>query len=114
MTPDEMWHNQDWTFECPVCGFEKGEHYYAFCPLPNGLRPSIDAQCGKEITVIPGPKQPKGRYGVPITYDDSPAPTCDSVKDNVKGVINDHVCPTCKNDRCTKSEISCWKCGEKL
>lgn len=26
-------------------------------------------------------------------------------------VINDHVCPSCKNDKCSKAEKSCWKCG---
>ena len=28
--------------------------------------------------------------------------------------INDHICPSCKNDRVSKSEASCWKCGGKL
>jgi hypothetical protein len=28
--------------------------------------------------------------------------------------INDHTCPTCKNDRCSKTEKSCWKCGNSL
>ena len=28
--------------------------------------------------------------------------------------INDHVCPTCKNKRCSKSELVCWRCGNKL
>jgi hypothetical protein len=27
---------------------------------------------------------------------------------------NDYTCPTCKNDRCSKTEKSCWKCGSKL
>ena|SRR6266446_1680116 len=29
-------------------------------------------------------------------------------------LVNDHTCPTCKNDRCSKSEKSCWKCGGLL
>ena len=29
-------------------------------------------------------------------------------------LINNHVCPSCKNDRLNKSEKSCWKCGAKL
>lgn len=33
---------------------------------------------------------------------------------NVNQIINDHTCPSCKNDRCSRSEKSCWKCGEKL
>ena len=28
--------------------------------------------------------------------------------------VNDYVCPTCKNDRCSKSEKTCWKCGGTL
>jgi hypothetical protein len=27
---------------------------------------------------------------------------------------NDYTCPSCKNDRCSKTEKSCWKCGNKL
>lgn len=29
-------------------------------------------------------------------------------------IINDYICPTCKNNRCSKSEKLCWRCGEKL
>lgn len=29
-------------------------------------------------------------------------------------VVNDHVCPSCGNDRCSKQERSCWKCGNRL
>jgi hypothetical protein len=25
--------------------------------------------------------------------------------------INDYVCPGCRNDKCSKTEKSCWKCG---
>ncbi len=28
--------------------------------------------------------------------------------------INNHICPHCKNDRVSKSEASCWKCGGNL
>lgn len=28
--------------------------------------------------------------------------------------INDHVCPTCKNDKCSLAEVTCWKCGNPL
>lgn len=28
--------------------------------------------------------------------------------------VNDHICPTCKNDRCSKTEKSCWRCGNSL
>jgi hypothetical protein len=27
---------------------------------------------------------------------------------------NDYVCPTCQNDKCSKSEKICWRCGNKL
>jgi hypothetical protein len=29
-------------------------------------------------------------------------------------VVNDHICPTCGNDRVSKNENSCWKCGNSL
>jgi len=28
--------------------------------------------------------------------------------------VNDHICPTCGNDRVSKCEKSCWKCGGLL
>jgi hypothetical protein len=28
--------------------------------------------------------------------------------------VNDHVCPSCKNHRCSRSEKLCWKCGDPL
>ncbi len=28
--------------------------------------------------------------------------------------VNDHVCPTCKCDRVSKSEARCWRCGGDL
>ena len=28
--------------------------------------------------------------------------------------VNDHVCPTCQNNKCSKSEKLCWKCGNPL
>lgn len=28
--------------------------------------------------------------------------------------MNNHTCPTCKNTRCSKSEIICWRCGNRL
>lgn len=28
--------------------------------------------------------------------------------------INDYTCPVCHNDRCSKSEKICWKCGNKF
>jgi hypothetical protein len=34
--------------------------------------------------------------------------------DAASQAVNDHVCPTCKNNRCSKSEKTCWKCGGKL
>jgi hypothetical protein len=32
----------------------------------------------------------------------------------VLAAVNDHICPSCRNDRCSKSEKSCWKCGNSL
>ena len=32
----------------------------------------------------------------------------------INGPINDYVCPTCRNDKCSKSEKICWCCGNKL
>jgi hypothetical protein len=40
---------------------------------------------------------------------DSPIETPSS-----SAVINDHICPTCSNNRCSKSEKTCWRCGNKL
>lgn len=34
--------------------------------------------------------------------------------DNPTVAVNNHICPSCKNDRCSKSEKSCWKCGGVL
>jgi hypothetical protein len=28
--------------------------------------------------------------------------------------MNDHTCPSCGNDKCSKAEKSCWKCGATL
>lgn len=36
------------------------------------------------------------------------------VHDPKAPAINDHVCPHCQNDRVSKSEPSCWRCGGKL
>ena len=32
----------------------------------------------------------------------------------VVAAVNDCVCRTCRNDRCSKSEKTCWKCGGAL
>src|ERR1700723_4317223 len=28
--------------------------------------------------------------------------------------VNDHVCPSCQNNRVSRSEKTCWKCGNPL
>lgn len=28
--------------------------------------------------------------------------------------VNDHTCPSCGNNRCSKAEVKCWKCGGVL
>ncbi len=33
---------------------------------------------------------------------------------NLSVAVNDYVCPTCKNDRCSKREKICWRCGHNL
>lgn len=32
----------------------------------------------------------------------------------VSSTVNDHVCSHCKNERCSKSEKNCWRCGGPL
>jgi hypothetical protein len=34
--------------------------------------------------------------------------------DKKKPAVNDHVCPCCGNDKVSKTEKSCWKCGGTL
>jgi ribosomal protein L37AE/L43A len=29
-------------------------------------------------------------------------------------LVNDHICPACGNNRCSRQEIKCWRCGNKL
>jgi len=38
----------------------------------------------------------------------------DAIKLNNSVAINNHICPHCQNNRCSKSERSCWKCGGTL
>jgi hypothetical protein len=119
--------NSDWSAKCSICGFERGEHYDAYCPKKDGQRPSLRIG-GSSLFPIAGPDAPRGQYGVPIAY--LPDGTWEFVhrplinypnmisgassSNKIGPPINDHVCPTCKNDRCSKSEKSCWKCGGKL
>jgi hypothetical protein len=128
MDPQE-WHG-DHLAICPVCQLSRGSHFDALCPTPKGTVPSYtySSYGGKDAIPLFGPEQPRGRYGVPILYHPdgkswffgdpskgAPAPTCNQVKDNVGTPINDHVCPTCRNDRCSKNtETHCWRCGNKL
>ncbi len=32
----------------------------------------------------------------------------------VNTIVNDATCSKCNNNRCSKTENSCWRCGEKL
>lgn len=34
--------------------------------------------------------------------------------DGKSNAINDHVCPSCGNTRVSKSEKTCWSCGNNL
>ena len=36
------------------------------------------------------------------------------INPSLKPAVNDHVCPKCKNNRLSKTEVKCWSCGEKL
>lgn len=110
---DQLEWQRDYDALCPICLRTRGEHYNGYCPLPNGLPPSTRLDKGMLMPVA-GPDQPRGRWGVPITYGNTQAPTCAPMKDKVSAPINDHICPTCKNDRCSLPEVTCWKCGGKL
>ena len=126
MDPTE-WHSDSEAL-CPVCGFPRGHHYNAFCPTSKGTNPSYDYGPGglKDAVPVLGPSQPRGRYGVPIDYHPdgsweystdtviTKTTSCNAVKANVGAPINDHVCPHCRNDRVSKVEASCWRCGGKL
>lgn len=47
--------------------------------------------------------------------DDSSVPIGDIIPvASMSQAINNHVCPTCKNNRVSKTENSCWSCGNKL
>ena len=37
----------------------------------------------------------------------------DKIPDS-RELVNDHICPACGNNRCSRSEIKCWRCGNKL
>lgn len=34
-----------------------------------------------------------------------------SINKNINIPINDYICKLCLNERCSKNEKSCWKCG---
>ena len=42
--------------------------------------------------------------------------TADDTTANIGSIIaiNDHICKTCSNERCSKTEKSCWRCGAAL
>jgi uncharacterized paraquat-inducible protein A len=50
----------------------------------------------------------KGQYGGVWNGIEKPAQASTTTP------INNHVCPSCRNDRVNKSEKSCWKCGNPL
>ncbi len=37
--------------------------------------------------------------------------TCNSTTNVVTAAVNDYTCPNCNNNKCSRSEKSCWKCG---
>lgn len=73
----------------------------------NGARPSDDTRIGGYLSI-----GPEGI--IPINPTDDWVAVDRKLTANQGVAINNHVCPTCKNDRCSKSERSCWKCGNAL
>lgn len=102
----------DYQSICDNCGEIFGNHYGELkkvysCPVKdsNGHRtyayPNDHNHIG--FWLAPGDCPAKG---IGITLDSKPKTS--------SMAINDHTCPTCKNNRCSKTEKSCWKCGNKL
>jgi hypothetical protein len=113
MDPKE-WQS-DYSLICPVCQIRRGAHYNGYCPRPDGLPPSTKVvPVGQTFELVPisGPDQPRGRWGIPIIYGN--APIAQTKNKDSNGLVNNHVCPTCKCDRVSKVEKSCWRCGGKL
>lgn len=50
----------------------------------------------------------------PLTAKTAPVVEAVSKIDTLAVAINDHTCKWCGNNRCSKTEKSCWKCGGKL
>lgn len=57
----------------------------------------------------------RGVLTAPLTTVMSSETLTDSYKVNMvpqsTKAINDYVCPACHNNKCSKTEKSCWKCG---
>jgi hypothetical protein len=107
----------DWEVICANCGQRAGAHY-GLCQQMDGSDwdcPSkVQCTLGHKHFAFPGAAaevQPNLWKGA---YDKSGSIN----KPVIDKAINDHQCPTCKNDRVSKSEkakkIPCWKCGGEL
>ena len=56
-----------------------------------------------------------GGYSMGCSVPSNTCPDCN--KPGPKGSeppVNDHTCPACGNNRCSKTEKSCWRCGGLL
>ena len=51
-----------------------------------------------------------------VVYQDSNGEwkSVNSIPENSGVPMNDHICPSCGNAKCSKQEIKCWRCGNKL
>lgn len=54
--------------------------------------------------------------GKPSSICDCLSPSAQPIftNENESVATNNHICPSCNNDRVSKTEKSCWKCGSKL
>lgn len=88
------------------------------------IAPGTDHKCGWDDMVYLGEVVTHVRYVRKSTFGNFSIPgnvRTAPLKGNQKAAvtkastpakaINDYVCPACKNDKCSKTEKSCWKCG---
>jgi hypothetical protein len=59
-------------------------------------------------------------WNLEVVYQDSngewkPVNSVNYSPETISGeVVNDHICPSCRNTKCSKLELKCWRCGNKL
>lgn len=69
---------------------------------------------GKQMFNVVHPDWFKPRYKDDLAAIRNHILSYDELVSIANEAINDHVCPSCKNDRVSKTETSCWKCGGLL